>query len=137
MKRSVPRNVTLRPMHVGFVLLACIGIGVLPVRAADPEAGMRAGTRSTYTLKIINDTRSHIDSFSIAPFGTDRWTSVDFRVPVQESSFDYGFAVMLQLHDDGGCVRNLRTVLSDGRRIATNHFDICHGHAYRPGADIF
>jgi hypothetical protein len=137
MKRTVLCNATLRPMHVGFVLIACIGIGVPSVRAADPEAGMRAGTRSTYALEIINDTRSHIDSFSIAPFGTDRWASVDFRVPMQDSSFDYGFAVMLQLHDDDGCMRNLRTVLSDGRRIVTNHFDICHRRAYRPGTVIF
>jgi hypothetical protein len=137
MKRTAPRNATSRPMHIGFALIVCIGMGALPARAADSEAGMRTGTRSTYTLKIINDTRSHIDSFSIAPAGTDRWTNVDFRVPMQESSFDYGFAVLLQLHDDDGCLRDLRTVLPDGRRIVTNHFDICHGHAYRPGTVIF
>jgi hypothetical protein len=137
MKRIALRNANLRPIHIGFVLTACIGIGALPAHAADPEAGMRAGTRSTYTLKVINDTRSHIDSFSIAPVGTDRWTSIDFRVPMRESSFDYGLAVMLHIHDDDGCMRDLRTVLSDGRRIVTNHFDICHGHAYRPGAIIF
>jgi hypothetical protein len=137
MKRIAPRCAAFRAIHIGFVLAASIGIGSLPVCAADPKPGTDASTLSTHTLEVINDTRASIDSFSIAPAGTDHWTSVDFRRPMQESSFDYELAVLLQVRDDDGCLRDLRTVLSDGSRIVTRNFDLCHAHAYRPGTHIF
>ncbi|GFZ96868.1 hypothetical protein [Dyella caseinilytica] len=133
MKRTAPHCTRFRLTHVGFVLLACVGIGSLPAHAAGLKPDANAGAHSMFTLEVINDTRSHIDSFSIAPTGTDHWTNIDFRGPMQESSFDDALAVMLQIHDDGSCLHDLRTVLSDGRRIVTRHVDLCHLHAYRPG----
>lgn len=133
MKCTALRYAAFRLTKVGLALVAWIGIGSLPAHAAGLKPGTDAGTLSIHTLEVINDTRSRIDSFSIAPAGTDRWTNVDFKAPMQESWFDYELAIMLQVHDDGGCMHDLRTVLSDGRRIFTRNFDLCHLHAYRPG----
>ncbi|GLQ94667.1 hypothetical protein [Dyella acidisoli] len=88
---------------------------------------------SVHIIEVINDTHSRIDSFSMAPAGSDRWTEVDFKPPMWESSFDHQQAAMLQFHDNDGCLRDLRTVLSDGRRIFASNFDLCRFHAYRPG----
>jgi arylamine N-acetyltransferase len=89
--------------------------------------------QSVHTIEVINDTRSRIDTFSVAPAGSNDWTDMDFRTPMQESTFDYAVAITLEYHDDSGCLRDLRTVLSDGRRIVAHNFDWCHFHAYRPG----
>lgn len=86
-----------------------------------------------HIIEVINDTRSQIDSFAMAPAGTGQWSEIDFRSPLQDSSFDYEVAVTLEFHDGDGCLRDLRTVLSDGRRIFAHNFDLCHFHAYRPG----
>lgn len=125
MKRTAPL------ITLGFVSALCIGIWALPARAAG--AGNSAAPLSMHVLKLINDTRGDIDTFSIAPAGTDHWTNVDFRGAMEESSFDYGSAAILTFHDTDGCLRDLRTVLSDGRRIVTHNFDLCHFHAYSPG----
>lgn len=116
---------------IGFISAICIGVYALSARAADP--GNSASPLSIHVLELINDTRGEIDSFSIAPAGTGHWTNVDFRGAMQESSLDYGSAAILTFHDTDGCLRDLRTVLSDGRRILTHNFDLCHFHAYSPG----
>jgi len=116
---------------IGFVSAICIGACALSARAADP--GNSTSPLSLHVLELINDTRGDIDSFSIAPAGTAHWTNVDFRRAMQESSLDYGSAAILTFHDTDGCLRDLRTVLSDGRRILTHNFDLCHFHAYSPG----
>jgi hypothetical protein len=137
MKRTALRCAAFPLIRACLVFAACIGVSVLPAHAAGPTTDSNSGTPSTYTLELINNTRSRIDSFSIAPAGTDHWTNVDFRGPMQQSSFDYQLAVTLQIHDNNGCLRDLRTVLSSGLRIYTRHFDLCHIHAYRPGVHIF
>jgi hypothetical protein len=136
MNRSSSRFATGRWFHVGWAVAVCIGVGSSFARAAVPEEGIGTRTPSTFTLEVINDTRSQIVSFSIAPAGTGHWTRIDFNRPMQPSSFDVGFAVSLRVRDDDGCLRDLRTVLSDGRRIVTRHFDLCHVHAYWPGMRI-
>lgn len=88
---------------------------------------------SVHTIEVINDTHSRIDTFAMAPAGSVRWVEVDFRAPMQESYFDHQLALMLHFHDNDGCLRDLRTVLSDGRRIFARHFDLCRLHTYRPG----
>jgi hypothetical protein len=88
---------------------------------------------SIHTIEVINDTGSRIDTFSMAPAGTTDWTVMDFRKPMQESYFDYELAVIMEFRDHDGCRRDLRTELSDGRRILARNFDLCHFHAYRPG----
>ena len=88
---------------------------------------------SVHTIEVINDTYSRIDTFSMAPAGSDRWIEVDFRGAMQESSFEHQLAMLLQFHDGDGCLRDLRTVLSDGRRIIARNFNLCRFHAYRPG----
>jgi hypothetical protein len=125
MKRTAPL------ITLGFVSAMCIGTCAPSARAADP--GNSASALSMHVLALINDTRGDIDSFSIAPAGTDHWTHIDFRQAIQESSLDYGSAAILTFHDADGCLRDLRTVLSDGRRIFTHNFDLCHFHAYSPG----
>jgi len=125
MKRTTPLNI------IGFASAICIGSLTLPAHAASPANN--ASPRSMHVLELINDTRGDIDSFSIAPAGTDHWTNIDFRGAMEESSLDYGSAVILTFHDTDGCLRDLRTFLSDGRRILTHNFDLCHFHAYSPG----
>lgn len=125
MKRTAPL-ITIR-----FVSALCIGTCALSVRAADPSNS--ASPLSMHVLELINDTRGDIDSFSIAPAGTDHWTNIDFRNAMEESSLGYGNAAFLTFHDTDGCLRDLRTVLSDGRRIFTHNFDLCRFHAYSPG----
>jgi hypothetical protein len=116
---------------IRFVSAMCIGICTLPAHTAAPGNG--ASALSMHVLELINDTRGDIDSFSIAPAGTDHWTNIDFRDAMEESSLDYGSAAILTFQDTDGCLRDLRTVLSDGRRIFTHNFDLCHFHAYSPG----
>lgn len=136
MNRETERFALFRSITTGFVLTAFIAIGAVPAHAADQTPSILADSPSMFTLKVINDTRSHIDSISIAPIGTDHWINVDFRKPMQGSSFDDGLAVILQIHDHQGCLRDLRTVLSDGQRIVVHNFDLCHVHTYRPGTRI-
>lgn len=88
---------------------------------------------SWHTIEVVNDTRSRIDSFAMAPAGSGRWTEVNFKAPMQESWFDYERAVTMQFHDDEGCFRDLRTLLSDGRRIFARNFNLCQYHSYWPG----
>jgi hypothetical protein len=132
-KRTASHCTAFRWINIGFVLAACIGLGSLPAHAADLKPPADAGTLSTYTLDVINDTRARIDSFSMAPAGTDRWTKVDFTDPEMQASFDNGITATLQIHDDDGCLRDLRTVLSSGRQIFVRRFDLCHFDAYRVG----
>lgn len=91
---------------------------------------------SVHTIEVINDTRSSIDSFAIAPAGSGHWTEVDFKKPMQDSWFDYEVAVNVQIRDDEGCFRDLRTLLSDGRRVFARNFNLCRYHSYRPGSRI-
>ncbi|GLQ89650.1 hypothetical protein [Dyella flagellata] len=105
--------------HLAALCLACFPCVVL----AD----------SVRTIEVINDTHSRIDTFAMAPAGSDRWIEVDFRAPMHESWFDHQLALMLQFHDNDSCLRDLRTELSDGRRIFARRFDLCRFHAYRPG----
>jgi hypothetical protein len=107
--------------------LAALCLSVFPLAAlAD----------SVHTIEVINDTRSGIDSFAIAPAGSGRWTEVSFKTPMQPSWFDYEFAVNVQLRDDDGCFRDLRTMLSDGRRIFARNFNLCRYQSYRPGTSF-
>lgn len=91
---------------------------------------------SVHTLEVINDTRTPINSFSIAPAGSEHWAEVSFKTPTQGFLFDYGLAVTLEFHDDDGCLRDLRTLFSNGRRIYARHFDVCKLHSYRPGVSF-
>jgi hypothetical protein len=84
---------------------------------------------SVHVLKVINDTRSRIVSFTIAPAGSRQGTEVDFA----DRIFDDGTAMMFTLHDDSGCLHDFRTLLSDGEVITARHFNVCMKHAYRPG----
>lgn len=85
---------------------------------------------SLHTIVVINDTRSRIDTFAIAPAGSARWTELNFKA-IEESGFDY--AVRVQFHDDEGCFRDLRTTFSDGRRMFARNFNLCQYHSYWPG----
>lgn len=89
---------------------------------------------SVHVIEVINDTRSSIDSFAIAPAGSGRWVEVNFRPTMQGSWFDYELAVTVQVRDREGCLRDLRTLLSDGRRIFARNFNLCQYHSYRPGS---
>lgn len=88
---------------------------------------------AVHTIEVINDTRSSIDSFAMAPACSGRWTEVSFKTPMQESWFDYEFAVKVQFRDGDGCFRGLRTMLSDGRRVFARNFNLCQYQSYRPG----
>lgn len=107
--------------------LVVLCLGVVPIVAlAD----------SVHTIEVINDTRGSIDSFAIAPAGSGRWIEVNFKQPMQDSWFDYGVAVNVQIRDDEGCFRDLRTLLSDGRRVFARNFNLCQYHSYRPGTSF-
>lgn len=88
---------------------------------------------SVHTIEVVNGTHARIDSFALAPAGTTDWTEVEFRKPMQAFYFDDDLAVTLEVHDHDGCLRDLRTVLSNGRRILAHNFDLCHFHSYWPG----
>jgi hypothetical protein len=91
---------------------------------------------SVQTLQVIDGTRSRIESFSMAPAGSDHWTMVDLKGLVQEPSFGYEMVITLAVRDDDGCLRDLRTVLTGGRQIVVRNFDLCHSHAYWPGRRV-
>jgi hypothetical protein len=84
---------------------------------------------SAHTIRIINDKRVQIVSFSVAPAGSSRWVEFDFK----DEPFGYEVAKTLTFRDDDGCLRDLRTVLSDGREVMAHNFDVCHDHVYWPG----
>jgi hypothetical protein len=103
--------------------------------AAVLACGCSAATaQSVHVVQVINDTRSSILSFSIAPAGSHRWTKVGFG---DNRPFNYGSAFNIELHDDQGCLRDFRTVLSDGRWIFARDIDVCQLHAYRPGVRYY
>src|ERR1700751_4823768 len=80
---ALKKEIAMRPCLVALCL-ACLPLTVL----AD----------SVHTIEVTNDTRSRIDSFSMAPAGSDHWTEVNFRAPMQESSFDYEVAITMEFH---------------------------------------
>lgn len=88
-----------------------------------------AVAESVHAVKVINDTRSQIVSFTIYPAGSSQGIRVDFT----DRHFDDETAVILTLHDDSGCLRDFYTLLSDGEKITARNFNICARHAYRPG----
>ncbi|GLQ46902.1 hypothetical protein GCM10007862_19530 [Dyella lipolytica] len=90
---------------------------------------MIATAESRHSIKVINDTRNRIVAFAIAPTGSSRWINVDFG----DRPFDSQLAVMLEWHDDDVCLRDFRAMLSDGRMIVAQGFDVCRLHVYRPG----
>ncbi|WP_233841297.1 hypothetical protein [Dyella sp. 2HG41-7] len=92
---------------------------------------------SVHTIEVRNDTHSRIDSFAMAPAGSNRWVEKDFTAPMGQFEFDYQLAVTLRFYDNDGCLRDLRTVLSDGRRIVARNFDVCQLHVYRPGRRFY
>jgi hypothetical protein len=106
-----------------IVMRSCLAMLCLVCFPAVALAG------SGYTIVVVNDTRSRIDTFAMAPAGSERWQEVNVTA-LEESGFDY--AVKVQLHDDGGCFRDLRTTLADGRRIFARNFNVCQYHSYRP-----
>lgn len=88
---------------------------------------------SVRSIEVVNDTRGSIDAFAVAPAGSERWTGMDFKGSEQDSWFAYRLAVTLAFRDNDGCLRDLRTVLSNRRRILVRNFNICKHHSYRPG----
>lgn len=92
---------------------------------------------SIHTVEVFNDTHARIDSFSMAPAGSNRWVEKDFTAPMQQFSFDHGLAITLRFYDNDDCLRDLRTVLSDGRRIVAHNFDVCRLHVYWPGRRFY
>lgn len=38
-----------------------------------------------HSIEVVNDTRSRIDSFAVAPAGSEHWIEVNFKTPMQES----------------------------------------------------
>ena len=84
---------------------------------------------SVYAVQVVNDTWGTILAFDVAPAGSSNWVHVDFS----KRPFEYGDAMVIALHDGDGCLRDFRTMLSDGRRIIAHHFDLCRLHSYRPG----
>jgi hypothetical protein len=98
----------------------------IPLLAYLPIA---ATAQSTHTLQLINDTHSSIVSFWIAPAGSRAWTRIDFT----ELRFDSGWAYIIGLKDDQDCLRDFRTLLSDGETVRAKDFDICRLHAYQVG----
>lgn len=95
---------------------------------------LAAQAASVHTIEVVNDTRGSIDAFATAPAGSGHWTEINFKDPEQGSWFDYELAVTLAFHDDdASCLRDLRTVLSNGHRIFVRNFNVCRHHAYRPG----
>lgn len=95
---------------------------------------LAAQAASVHTIEVVNDTRGSIDSFAMAPAGSNHWTEMNFEGPAHASWFNYQLAVTLAFRDDGqGCLRDLRTVLADRHRILVRNFNVCKYHAYRPG----
>lgn len=89
-----------------------------------------AATKDLRVVEIMNDTRSQIVSFAEAPAGSGRWRTIEFT----DRPFDYGLAFTLAWHDNGGCLRDFRTELSDGRRIDVRGFNLCGKDSrYWPG----
>jgi hypothetical protein len=88
-----------------------------------------AEAQSVHAIQLVNDTKSQIVSFAVSPAGGDRDAKVDFT----NRSFYYGDAVNIELHDNEGCLRDFRTLTSDGRTIVARNFNVCTMHAYRPG----
>jgi hypothetical protein len=84
---------------------------------------------SVHVVQIVNDTGSRILSFAVAPVNSQRWTEVHFGY---NPAFDNGWAFKVELRGGEGCLRDFRTMLSDGRRIVAHHIDVCRLHTYRP-----
>lgn len=88
-----------------------------------------ATAQSVHTVKLINDTRSSVVAFWVAPAGTHAWIKVDLSAnPVDAQS-----ATDVELRGDQACKYDFRTTLSDGRIILAPGFDVCRLHAYRAG----
>lgn len=87
---------------------------------------------SIHSIQVINDMRSQIVSFTIYPAGSNQGAEVEFA----NRLFDYGTVVNLEFRDDSGCLRDFRTLLSDGEKIVARNFNVCTRHAYRPGTSF-
>jgi hypothetical protein len=85
---------------------------------------MVAVAESRHGVKVISDTQSQVVSFAIVPIGSNRWIEVDFG----DRPFGYPSAILLKWHDDEGCLRDLRAMLSDGRMIVAHGFDLYRLH---------
>lgn len=92
-----------------------------------------AAAGSGYAVQVANDTRSAILAFDVAPAGSSNWVHVDFT----HRPFEYMDGMIITLHDGDGCLRDFRTILSDGRRIVAHGFDLCRLHTYRPGRTFY
>ena len=83
---------------------------------------------SAHTIRVINNKHARIVSLSMAPAGSRRWVEFDFK----GEPFGYDEARTLTFRDDDGCLRDLRTVLSDGRKVMAHNFDVCRYQVYWP-----
>lgn len=90
---------------------------------------MTAMAQSAHTVKLINDTRSSVVSFWIAPTGTHAWTRADLSAEPIGSQW----AAEVELHGGQECVYDFRTTLSDGRIILADGFNVCLRDRYRVG----
>jgi hypothetical protein len=101
---------------------------------------MVATAAPVHVVQVINDTHSRILSFSVASVNSQQWAEVDFSDNPSRSdnpSFGDGAAVTFELHGGLGCLRDFRTVLSDGRQIIAHHIDVCRLHTYRPSVRYY
>lgn len=87
---------------------------------------------SLYTIVVVNDTRTRIDSFAVAPAGSTRWAEVSFH-DIGKFWLESQLAVRVQFHDDDGCFHDLRTTFSDGRQVLARNFNACRYQRYEPG----
>ena len=85
----------------------------------------------TYYLDIYNTAPSSIESFAVAPAGTQAFRDTALADgPVHGG----GDSVTVAFDKaDGGCLRDFRTRFIDGRVLIQNGFNVCKVRSYHTG----
>jgi hypothetical protein len=104
-----------------LVLIALALITIVPAIA----------NAQTYYIDIYNTAPSSIESFAVAPAGTQAFRDIALA---DRTVHGGGDSVTVAFDKaDGGCLRNFRTRFVDGRVLIQNGFNMCKFRSYHTG----
>lgn len=100
-----------------------------PLVAIALAASQACATGPIHYVDVVNTAPVSIASFSVAVAGSGAFRDVPLGTsPVRGG----GDSTTVRIGDDG-CLRDFRTVFSDGRVLLQQNFDVCRNRSYHTG----
>ena len=110
-------------------VVSTLAIAILACACTAHPTRSESGRRTHTTLRLINATFDSVVALAVAPAGSNDFSAVALREPLQG-----GLNVATFHVPAGGCMRDLRIAFSDGDVATWPAIDICRSDGLRISA---